>query len=260
LALWLLGLFSLSAQGKIVSLSPNLTQDLFLLGLENRVVGYTSYCEPVVHAGKQIVATAVKVNLEKVVSLQPDLIVAASLTNPETVAQLQKFGLRVEVFKTPDSFAEICAQFTRIGQLAGEEKRANQIIERCTHKVDSLTALMKTYPEQKMFFQVGASPLYGVPPKTFMHDYLLFANGQNITDTPQNGAINREVVAVRNPDVIFLTAMGMVGETERDAWKKFPEITAVKNNRIYVLDSNKACSPTPVLFAETLDTISQLLR
>ncbi len=248
------------AQSRIVSLAPSLTQNLYLLGAEPQVVGYTSYCEEAVHGQKEIVATAVKVNLEKVVSLQPDLIITTTITNPESIQQLKQFGIRVETYPTPTSFAEICEQFVQIGEQIGKTEKARQIVASSKQKVDSLAGVMKSYPSGKMFFQIGANPLYCVPPKSFMDDFITYSNGRNIADVVGNGHINRETVAVRNPDVIFLTAMGIVGDDEKKIWMRYPEINAVKNNRIYILDSNKSCSPTPVTFVETLDTIAQLLR
>ncbi len=249
-----------SAQKRIISLAPSLTQNLFLLGAEDEVVGYTSYCEIAVQSKKPIVASAVKVNLEKVVSLKPDIIVATTITNPETIEQLRQFGIQVEVYPTPDSFNEICRQFVEMGNLIDKKEQAEKITSASKHKVDSLTRVMASLPHKKMLFQIGANPLYCVPPGTFMSDYIKFANGENISDTPNNGSINRETVAVRNPDIIFLTAMGIVGEDEKKQWEEFPEINAVKNNTIYILDSNKSCSPTPVTFVETLDTIAQLIQ
>lgn len=251
---------TLQAQRRIISLAPSLTQNLFLLGAEKQVVGYTSYCEQAVHGQKEIVASAVKVNLEKVLTLQPDLIISTTITNPESVKQLRNFGIQVEIYPTPVSFAEICEQFIQIGEQIGKTDEALEIVQNSQQKVDSLTQNMKRLPEYKMFFQVGANPLYCVPPKTFMHDYMRFANGQNIAEVPGNGSINRETVAVRNPDVIFLTAMGIIGDDEKEIWMRYPEIQAVKDNKIFILDSNKSCSPTPVTFVETLDTIAQLLR
>lgn len=248
------------AQKRIISLAPSLTQNLYLLDAESQVVGYTSYCEQAVHGGKEIVASAVKVNLEKVVSLQPDLIISTTITNPESIKQLRAFGITVQIYPTPTSFDEICTQFIKIGEQIGKKRKALEIVNLSKNKVDSLTVVMDSYPQQKFFFQIGASPLYCVPPNSFMDDFIKFANGKNIAEVTGNGNISRETVAVRNPDVIFLTAMGIVGADEMEIWMRYPEIKAVKEKQIYILDSNKSCSPTPVTFVETLDTIAQLLR
>lgn len=248
------------AQNRIISLAPSLTQNLYLLDAAPQIIGYTTYCEEAVHSNKEIVATAVKVNLEKVVSLQPDLIISTTITNPETLEQLKKFGIRVEIYPTPTSFNAICAQFIAIGELIGKKEKAQQVVRESKHQVDSLREVMSSLPKQNMFFQIGSSPLYCVPPGSFMDDFMTFANGKNIASTPGNGHINRETVAVRNPEVFFLTAMGIIGEDEKEIWMRYPEISAIKKQKIYLLDSNKSCSPTPVTFVETLDTIAQLLR
>ncbi len=258
--LWVTSCITIQAQKRIISFAPSLTQNLYLLDAEDEIVGYTSYCEEAVQGGKEIVASAVKVNLEKVVALKPDLIICTTITNPETLKQLRQFGMPVEVYPTPKSFEEICTQFIKLGEEIGKKELAQNIVTKSQHQVDSLKLQMKQLPKQKMLFQIGSNPLYCVPPQSFMDDFITFANGENIATQVGNGNINRETVAVRNPDIIFLTAMGIVGEDEKEIWLRFPEISASKHNKIYILDSNKCCSPTPVTFVETLDTISKILR
>lgn len=247
------------AQKRIISLAPSLTQNLFLLGAENNVVGYTNYCEKAVHGGKSIIATAVKVNLEKVITLKPDYIIATTITNPETIKQLQNFGIEVDVYKTPQTFDEICSQFITIGNKIGKGDAAQRIVSKSKAMTDSIRQKMEREPVRKMFFQIGSNPLYCVPPKSFMHDYMGFLNGENIHTVVGNGSISREGVVVRNPDVIFVTTMGIMGEKEAEIWRGYGEVTASKKNQIFVLDANKSCSPTPITFVETLETMANYL-
>ena len=91
-----------------------------------------------------------------------------------------------------------------------------------------------------------------------MDDYITYAGAQNIAFDFTIGSITRESVLLRNPDVIFIVSMGIIGEEEKKNWEKVKELNASKNKKIFILDSDKACTPTPVTFVETLETIINL--
>jgi ABC-type Fe3+-hydroxamate transport system substrate-binding protein len=251
--------FSLSestSAKRIVSLSPSLTKNIHYLGDEAELVGRTSYCKT--NRSIPIVASAVKVNIEKVVSVKPDLVLATSMTTPETVAILRKMGICVEVLPMPKSFDEICSQFLRLGKLIGKESKAKEIISTTRTKVNK----MKATPthSRKVFIQLGANPLFGVITKTFMNDYMTFSGAKNIADGMTSGTITREAVLLRDPDVIFIVTMGILAQEEKKQWEKYPNLSATRLKKIYIIDSDKACNPTPVTFAETLELISRYLN
>lgn len=259
LSIWLSIQLCYAQSPRFISLAPSLTQNLYLLGVEANVVGYTSYCKEAVLDDKPIVASAVKVNLEKVATLRPDLVFTTTITNPETIQQLRSFGIRVEVLPTPGSFDEICAQFLMMGKIVGKEFESQDIVRKAYADVNALRAKTKDLPTARMFFQVGSNPLYCVPPQTFMNDFIQFAGGVNVCTTPSNGSISREAVLVRNPEVIFITTMGIVGAEEKKVWESYIEMDAVKNKKVFILDSNEACSPTPQTFVKTLQVMVDLL-
>jgi len=74
------------------------------------------------------------------------------------------------------------------------------------------------------------------------------------------GTLTRESVIAGNPDVIFIVTMGITGEEEKKIWERYKGLSAADHRQIHIIDAEKACSPTPVTFVETLDTICQLMR
>jgi len=86
------------------------------------------------------------------------------------------------------------------------------------------------------------------------------AGGINIAAHARNGLYSREKVLEANPDVILIVTMGIVGQKEKKAWEEFKTIRAVREGRIYVVDSYKLCSPTPVTFVEFLGKLARLLH
>ena len=101
---------------RIVSLVPSITKQFYLLSVEDLVVGHTSYCPDRGLQNSQEIGSAREVNVEKIVTLQPDVVFASSLISQNTMLTLKKLNIRVEYLPTPRSFEELCDQFIQIGK------------------------------------------------------------------------------------------------------------------------------------------------
>lgn len=248
------------SNNRIISLLPSLTQSIYYLDAQDKLVGCTNYCQAAKGDQKEIVASVLKPNIEKIVTLKPDIVLASRLIPEKDLATIRKFGIQVEVFDSPTSYAEICDQFIRLGKLIDKESKAIEIIEESKAKI---ATLQRKLPKQecapKVFMQIGASPIYTVIPNTFMNDYITYCGGTNIAEKLTSGTVGREFVVSQNPDYIFVVTMGIVGEDEAKIWQQFPQISAVVNRNIYILNSDVACQPTPVTFVETLEKINQYM-
>ncbi|MCK5821379.1 MAG: ABC transporter substrate-binding protein [Bacteroidales bacterium] len=254
--------FSLQGQDyhRIITLSSSLTNFICLLESTDELIGCTTYCEIPETLEVTKVATAITVSVEKVFTLKPDLVLATILTKPETIQKLRQLGIRVELFNTPVSFDEICEQLLRVGTFTGKDDLARQIIVREKQKIRKLQALIPSNPEKpSLFFQIGANPLFSVLSGTFMDDYITMAGATNIAADYRKGSVNRESILLRNPDIIIIASMGILGEQEIETWKKYPGLSAADNNMILLVDANKACSPTPVQFVEILQEIIEFI-
>ena len=252
--------FSTSPQ-RIISLVPSITEQLYLLGVEDKLIGCTVYCQrPPEAKKKEKVGTVIEVNLEKIVSLKPDLVLATSLTNLKATKKLKSIGINLVSFPPPKNFSEICRQFLKLAKLVGKEKEAGEIIIRVKERADSIKKNVKFCKGPKVFVQIGARPLFTVTKHSFINDLIRFAGGINIAGEIEAGYYNREEVLKSNPDVIIIVTMGVVGEEEKKIWQDFETLNAAKLNRIYIIDSDKICSPTPVNFVKALEEITRILH
>ena len=243
---------------RIVSLVPWMTKSLYLMGEQSRLVGCTNYC-PVEATDKiTVVATAVNVNIEKVLMLKPDLVFASSLIKPEILDNIRKLGIKIEYMPYPKSFDEICTDFMRIGQLVGQTEKSKTIVAQQRERMAKIKAKIPTGKHPKMFMQIGAKPLFCAVPQTFLDDFVTFSGGTNIAAGLTIGSVTREFVLKQNPDLIFIVTMGIVAEEERENWLKYQSLSATKSKHIFILDSDKTCSPTPVLFVDALEEIVNL--
>lgn len=251
----LLFAFRLPAQEykRIVSLAASITNNLYLLEAQDRLVGRTQYCTIADKDSIPIVADAINVNIEKVVSLKPDLVIAGGLTHPRIVRALQKMGIHTVHWNQPKNFNEICSQLEELGKLCGKRESATGYVKESRERLAKLAS--KTTEKYKVFMQQGANPLFAVLPNSFVNDYITLSGGKNICEDLTNGLISREMVLLRNPDIIAIMSMGEVGKLEKQEWEKYQTVNAVKNKRIFLIDADRACTPTPVTFIDVLEKL-----
>lgn len=246
---------------RIISLGPSITEELYLLGVEDRLIGCTIYCKrPKEAEAKEKVATIIDVNLEKIISLNPDLVLATSLTGPKSVKKLKNLGIKVVSFSETRNFAQICQQFLELARLVGEEKKGETIVNSAKEKVNSIKRKIKYSKKPKVFVQIGTKPLFAATKQSFINDLIKFAGGINITGEIEVGHYSREEVLKSNPDVIIIVTMGIAGGKEKNTWQNFELLNAAKFDRIYIIDSDRFCSPTPISFAAALEEMVEILH
>lgn len=252
------------AYERIVSLGPLLTENIFLLGAGDSLVGDTIYCQrPEAARFKTKVGSVQELSIEKIVGLRPQLILANNLTPPQQVEKLRQLGFRVEIFRQPASFADICAHFLRLGQLLGRETQAATIVEEARRKVEAVHRAVASLPRRKVFLQVGAHPLFSSVRSSFTNDFIELGGGVNVVGEQHSGAVKVEQVIALNPDLIIIAVMGSehgVGAGERRHWLEYTAIAAVRAGRVHVMDPDLVCSPSPVTFAATLEAIARLIH
>jgi len=244
---------------RIVSLSRVITQDIYLLGANGNLVGCTSYCEMAISDKKEVIASAIDVNVEKVIMLKPDLVIATTITKPETIETLRKIGIKVVTFPTTKSYDDVCQNFKQIAEYTGKTSIAEAIIKQQNHRLDSIRKSIPDVPKPRIFFEIGTKPIFTVMPNTFMDDFITFSGGINVASDLTRGTITRESVLLRNPDVIIIITMGILGDEERNNWLACKQLSATKNNKIFFIDSNKACSPSPVTFIDVVEELIKLI-
>ncbi|MGD9948479.1 MAG: ABC transporter substrate-binding protein [Desulfobulbus sp.] len=249
---------------RLISLSPLLTENIFLLGAGDRLVGNTVYCQRPEEARLiEKIGSVQELSIEKIVSLQPDLVLAINLTPRQQVAKLRDLGLRVETFRQPASFTDICDHFHRLGVMLGLEPQAEAIITQARVKVEAVEEAVRSLAKPKVFLQVGASPLFSSVKSSFTHDFIELGGGINIAGDQRSGAMKTEQIIALNPQVIAIAVMGSengIGADEKKRWLHFATIDAVRDQRVYLLDPNLVCSPSPLTFADTLVTFARLIH
>ena len=244
---------------RIISLGPAITRNLSLLGVEDKIIGVTTYCNIPQLDSRERVGTLMETDLEKIMTLKPDLVIATSLTNEKTMQTLKSLGIRTMVLDEPENFNHLCAQFLSLAKLVNRERVGREIVSIAKEKAADLKDKVNSASRPKVIVQIGANPLWVATRKSLVNDFVEMAGGEHIGPPGKSGLISREYVLKYNPDVIIIIDMGIIAEEEKTNWEKFDTINAVINKRIHILDSYAIGSPTPASFVDTLKEIFQLL-
>ncbi len=246
---------------RIVSLAPSITEILYTLGLGPRVVGVTQHCNfPPEAMSKPRVGSYVDLNLEKILSLKPDLIIATADGNePEAVTRLVRFG--VPVFLTnPKNLEEVFETIKEIGRITLAGREAGLVVDSLRQRADRLIQACAPLTRPKVFLQINEQPLMTVGKDTFHNNLITLAAGRNISgeETIKYPTYSLEQVLQKKPEVILITSMerGAVAEKKKERWRQWNQIPAVKQGRIFLLDSDFLDRPSPRL----VDGLESLAR
>lgn len=246
---------------RVVSLAPSITEMVFALDQGHRLQGVTTYSDFPPEAVKlPKVGSYVHLDLEKIVALKPDLCIAIKDGNPRMIAQRLE-SLKIPVYAVhPNNLETIMKTVLEIGTLLNAKNRANQLVQNMDLRIQKVKSLVtKATHRPRIFFQIGVSPIVSVGTQTFIHELIVIAGGTNLAAGPISyPRFSREKVLSLSPEIIIITSMARsaVFEEVKAEWEKWPNMPAVRNQRIYVEDSNFFDRPTPRL----VDGLELLLR
>ncbi len=238
---------------RIVSLAPGITEMLYALGVGDKIAGVTTFCDwPAAAREKTLIGGFANPSVEKIVSLNPDLIVATADGNrPETVMQLARLGLCVYVINPSDTDG-VLRSILHLGLITGREKEAEELTGELQAKLARLARLTGLRKKQRVFFQLGLDPIVTAGRGTLIDEVIERAGGINVAaqGPARYPRYSAEGIIQAGPDIIVFAPM--VNDREfvavRKFWQKYKDVPAVKNNRIYPLDANLINRASPRIF------------
>lgn len=234
---------------RVISLAPNVTEILFALGLEGRVVGVTSYCDfPEAAKAKEKVGDTIKPNLEKIISLKPDLVVVSTSSQLENLT-LRLDQLAIPVYVTnPRSVRDVAASIQSLGEVTGTPERARALAGEMQSRIDAVERRVAALPRPSVLYVLQIGPLITAGRNTFINDLINIAGGKSISgdeaaDYPQ---FSRETAVARAPAVIVApSSHGVELVKESDLRRDFATTPAIRSNRIVWVTPDLVDRPGP---------------
>lgn len=249
---------------RVVSLAPNLTEISFEVGGGDALVGATQYANyPATAMVLPRVGSYVALDIEKIVALRPQLCLAIRDGNPKaTVERLEALGIPVYVFD-PRSLEEIVDTVARLGVIYRQEARAEVLVAGYRLRLQQVARQVADDRERaKVFFQIDAQPITSAGVNTFLDQLLVRAGAINLAaDREGYPRYSWEELLMLKPEVVLLASMGggYSDEVLRAEWEAWPQIPAVQNKRLHVVDADLFDRPTPRLI-DALEYLVALLH
>ncbi len=240
---------------RIASLAPNITEILFGLGLDESIVAVSSDSDHPAGAGnKPKLGTFWQPNMEAVIAAKPDLVIALWFEQQKRLAKrLGELGYEAIVLKITNT-DELFAAIERIGEVTGRELEAKILSEGLRKKLTEIEISSASREKVKVLWVVQTEPLRVAGRDTFINELIEICGGENaIGPTIQPyPPIGSEQVIGCGAKVIIQPAMGEVNIAEQQEraekfWSKWPNLPAVKNNCIYVVEADTVCRLGPRL-------------
>ncbi|RLB87515.1 MAG: cobalamide ABC transporter substrate-binding protein [Deltaproteobacteria bacterium] len=264
LGLWGTGALADPLVLRVISLSPIITETIYLLGAQEKLIANTTYCNfPVAARSLEKIGSVTQMNVEKIIRLAPDLVIASALSREKQLKILEQQFIPVFRARNPKTFEQMCEMTLEIGTILEQKQRARIIVETAQKNARRIFEGTRNLPKPRVFLQIGLKPLHSANKEMFINEYILYCGGINIAENESSGIYSREKVIQENPNVILIATMGTskrAGKLERQKWMGFKSIDAVKKNRVHVLDPEMILSPTPETFVKGLEVVFPLLH
>lgn len=246
---------------RIVSLAPSVTETLFALGVGDRLVGDTDFCNyPPEAKQKAHIGGPVSPNIEAITALHPDLVVATrEINRPESVYSLERLGMAVYV-TDPRTVEQVLTSSERLGELLDAGDAGRLLTANLRRRLSELDHRLAGLPQKSVLMVVWLDPLISVGRNTFLDDALRRAGARSVIDSPQSWpTIDLEQVVRLQPQYLIISnddkrqvQRELAELKERPGWRR---LDAVRNRRFIVL-SEAISHPSPRL----VDGIEQLAR
>lgn len=255
---------------KIVSIAPSNTELLFAIGAGTQVIGRDTFSDYPAEALAlpDMGSGYPSYNVEAIIALGPDLVLASPLTAPEQIQAIADQGLSVYVLPNPKTLDDLYINLQTVGKLTGHESEAAALVDSLQARVKAVAEKTANVQEKPLvFYELDASQDANAPwttgPGTFMEMLLDLAGARNAGSVLQGewATISLEELLQQDPDFILLGDALYGGVTPeavaaRPGWEA---LTAVKEGRVYEFDDNTVSRPGPRM-VDGLEALAKLLH
>ncbi len=249
---------------RVIALAPSITEIIYDLGQEKILVGVTQYStHPSEAESLPRVGSYVRLDIEKIIALKPDLCLAIKDGNPKhTVDKIVSLGIPVYVID-PRNLLQIMDTITRLGSLLHAEQAAAELVADMEKRIDRVQTLVKnTQNKPRVFFQIDAEPLFSAGNNTFIHELIELAGGINTAagEDPYP-RYSWEDILMLQPEIVLISSMagGLAPEDLVKSWRRWNQLSAVNNDQVFVVDAELFDRPTPRL-VDGLEAIAVIIH
>ncbi len=226
---------------RVVSMAPSISETLYYLGAIDKLVGRTEYCDfPEEIQGIDTAGSLMEPNIEKIVDLNPDLVIASTHFSKDSVETLENLGIKVVVFTPEESFDGVYDTITVVGKVLNKENEAIEHVETMKQMVDEVVNRVKELEKKTVYYAIGFGEYgdYTAGGDTFISEMIELAGGENIASDVSGWSYSLEKIIENDPEVVIISKYYGMKESF-EAAEGYKELEAVKNGKLIAIDNNK---------------------
>ncbi len=223
---------------KVVSVSPSMTELIYAIGAQDKLVGRSDYCDyPEEAVSVESVGSMQTPDVEKIISLEPDLVIVTNMVDEQVVSKLTDVDISVLTVADVQDLSQIYDMVSMVGAALNKNAEAAALVEEGKETITDVEGKVKDLEAPSVYYVVSYGE-YGdsIPGgDTFIHGIITAAGGDNIGKDITGWSINLEEIIEKDPDIIIIPSYYDGAFQEADHYK---DLTAVKEGRVYVIDTN----------------------
>ncbi|MFJ5624915.1 ABC transporter substrate-binding protein [Peribacillus loiseleuriae] len=235
---------------KVISLQPSNTEILFALGAGEKVVGVTDVDNyPKEAADIESVSDSMNINAEKIIALNPDVIIAYTIGDEATLQPLRDAGIPIFVIASAATFEDVYGDIQQIAEVMGVKEKGNEIVDTIKNQIAAVAEKTATINNKKsVYLEIQPAPeIWTVGKNTFQQEIFEKAGVTNVFEDKEGWFIvSEEEIIKRDPAVITTTA-GFIENPEQGIKSRtgWDQLTAVKEDKVYYLNADVMSRPGP---------------
>ncbi len=243
---------------RVVSLAPNLTENIFAVGAGDRLIGVTSFCNYPSEAQKiPKVGDTISPNIETIIALKPQIVFVSTASQIETFTKTLE-AQNITVFVTnPKDLKGVLDNLRQLGEIFGTTEKTNALLDDLQKRIAAIDARVKDKAKVKAFVQISKEPLFTIGKESFLTEIIERAGGISVTREVATAypKISKETALALSPDVLILSESPDNTEPN-DVFKNSP---AIKNGRVFKISADILSRPGPRI-VDALEQIAEALK
>lgn len=246
---------------KIISIAPNISEIVFALGKQDKLVGRSDYCDYPKEISKiQSIGNITDPSIEKITELKPDLVIASTHFKKEVIQKLEDLNIKVVVFYGSDSFEGAYDTIQNVGKVLNANEKSKEIVTNMQNKVTEVEKKVKDKGTPSVYYVVGfgQSGDFTAGKDTFIGKAIEMAGGKNAAGDVTGWKYSIEKLMENNPEIMICSNKydSRSGIQKANGYK---DLAAVKNNKLYEIDNDLLDRQGPRV-ADGLEAMAKIIH
>ncbi len=225
---------------RVISIAPNITEIIFAMGKQDKLVGRTEFCDyPEEVKNIESIGNIDHPNVEKIVELQPDIVITSTIFTKEMLQKLEEANVKVAILHAEDSFEGVYDIIEKTGILLNDRDKANSIVAEMKEKVELVKNKVDGLKKPSVYYVMGYGEYgdYTAGRDTFISRMIEMAGGKNVADDIEGWKYNIESLLEKDPDILICSKYydSKAGIENADGYK---ELSAVRGQKLFEIDNN----------------------